>query len=165
MRNPTAWHGSVQSTQTFSTLPETNSKSPENGWLEYDCFLLGPGLFSGTKMLASGLQNSNLQSEFQPVFTTSLRIWRILDLRGNATEVQTSARLRNCLNPFDGWRFQKFDTWYIIIYLDMISWSCHDHDNKYWLVWQVWGGPLAYLGEINTIILQWPAKLFSSRLF
>ena len=24
------------------TLPETNSEStPENGWLEYDCFLLG----------------------------------------------------------------------------------------------------------------------------
>ena len=30
------------------TLPETNSKvAPENGWLEYDPFLLGPGLFSG----------------------------------------------------------------------------------------------------------------------
>ncbi len=28
------------------TLPETNI-APENGWLEYDCFLLGPGLFSG----------------------------------------------------------------------------------------------------------------------
>ena len=23
------------------------AKAPENGWLEYDCFLLGPGLFSG----------------------------------------------------------------------------------------------------------------------
>ena len=30
------------------TLPKTNSKfAPENGWLEYDRFLLGPGLFSG----------------------------------------------------------------------------------------------------------------------
>ncbi len=30
------------------TLPETNSEfTPENGWLEYDPFLLGFGLFSG----------------------------------------------------------------------------------------------------------------------
>ena len=29
------------------TLPETNIFAPENGWLEYDRFLLGPGLFSG----------------------------------------------------------------------------------------------------------------------
>ncbi len=29
------------------TLPETNVFAPENGWLEYDRFLLGPGLFSG----------------------------------------------------------------------------------------------------------------------
>ena len=29
------------------SLPETNSKfAPENGWLEYDCFLLGPDLCS-----------------------------------------------------------------------------------------------------------------------
>ena len=36
-------------TKTFFkivTLPETNI-APENGWLEYDRFLLGPGLFSG----------------------------------------------------------------------------------------------------------------------
>ena len=33
------------------TLPETNSEfTPENGWLEYDCFLLGPGLL----LLVSG---------------------------------------------------------------------------------------------------------------
>ena len=38
---------------TMDTLPETNI-SPENGWLEYDCFLLGPGLFSGAKWLFSG---------------------------------------------------------------------------------------------------------------
>ena len=36
------------------TLPETNI-APENGWLEYDRFLLGPGLFSGAKMLVSGI--------------------------------------------------------------------------------------------------------------
>ena len=31
-----------------STLPETNSKfALENGWLEYDRFLLGPGPISG----------------------------------------------------------------------------------------------------------------------
>ena len=29
------------------TLPETNIFAPENGWLEYDPFLLGFGLFSG----------------------------------------------------------------------------------------------------------------------
>ena len=29
------------------TPPETNIFAPENGWLEYDPFLLGPGLFSG----------------------------------------------------------------------------------------------------------------------
>ena len=29
------------------TLPETNIFAPTNGWLEYDPFLLGPGLFSG----------------------------------------------------------------------------------------------------------------------
>ena len=29
------------------TLLETNIFAPKNGWLEYDCFLLGPGLFSG----------------------------------------------------------------------------------------------------------------------
>ena len=34
------------------TLPETNI-APENGWLEYDRFLLGPGLFS-VDMLVSG---------------------------------------------------------------------------------------------------------------
>ena len=32
----------------MTTLLETNSKfAPENVWLEYDAFLLGPGLFSG----------------------------------------------------------------------------------------------------------------------
>ena len=30
------------------------AKAPENGWLEDDPFLLGLGLFSGAKMLASG---------------------------------------------------------------------------------------------------------------
>ncbi len=34
------------------TLPETNSiLAPENGWLEDDRFLLGPGLFSGANLL------------------------------------------------------------------------------------------------------------------
>ena len=34
--------------------PETNSKfTPENGWLEYDCFLLGWLIFGG-KLLVSG---------------------------------------------------------------------------------------------------------------
>ena len=30
-----------------TTLPETNIFAPKNGWLEYDPFLLGFGLFSG----------------------------------------------------------------------------------------------------------------------
>ena len=30
-----------------STLPETNIFAPENGWSEYDPFLLGFGLFLG----------------------------------------------------------------------------------------------------------------------
>jgi len=29
------------------TCPELTANAPENGWLEYDRFLLGPGLFSG----------------------------------------------------------------------------------------------------------------------
>ena len=40
-----------------STPPETKSEfTPENGWLEYKPFLLGPGLFSGA-MLVSGRVN------------------------------------------------------------------------------------------------------------
>ena len=35
------------------TLPETDIE-PENGWLEYDRFLLGPGLFSVLLLLVSG---------------------------------------------------------------------------------------------------------------
>ena len=37
------------------TLPETHIFAPEHGWLEYDPFLLGPGLFSGANLpLVSG---------------------------------------------------------------------------------------------------------------
>ena len=37
------------------TLPETNIFAPKNGWLEYDPFLLGFGLFSGVNsLLVSG---------------------------------------------------------------------------------------------------------------
>ena len=38
---------------SMGTLPETNIFAPENGWLEYEPFPLGPGLFSGA-MLVSG---------------------------------------------------------------------------------------------------------------
>ena len=39
----------------MTTLPETNIFARENGWLEYDPFLLGRlGLFSGANMLVSG---------------------------------------------------------------------------------------------------------------
>ena len=35
------------------TLPKTNSKfAPTNGWLEYDPFLLGFGLFSGALVVS-----------------------------------------------------------------------------------------------------------------
>ena len=36
------------------TLRETNI-APENGWLEYDRFLLGPGLFSGANCEFQGV--------------------------------------------------------------------------------------------------------------
>ena len=44
-----------------TTLPETNSKfAPKNGWLEYDPFLLGFGLFSGANLLlVSGRVNKS----------------------------------------------------------------------------------------------------------
>ena len=38
-------------THNIYTLPETNM-APENVWLEYDCFLLGPGRFSGANLLS-----------------------------------------------------------------------------------------------------------------
>ena len=38
---------------TGYTLPATKM-APENGWLEYDRFLLEPGLFSEAIMLVSG---------------------------------------------------------------------------------------------------------------
>ena len=37
----------VDPTTLKFTLPQTNIFAPENGWLEYDPFLLGFGLFSG----------------------------------------------------------------------------------------------------------------------
>ena len=39
--------GKTRSRDITITLPETNIFAPENGWLEYDPFLLGFGLFSG----------------------------------------------------------------------------------------------------------------------
>ena len=68
--------------QPKHTLPETNIFAPENGWLEYDCSLLGrfPGLFSG----------ANLRASFQGVYIwekkytildvqdyTNPRIWKV----------------------------------------------------------------------------------------
>ena len=37
------------------TLPETNIFAPENGWLEYDCFLLGWPFFRGYVSLREGI--------------------------------------------------------------------------------------------------------------
>ena len=36
------------------TFPETNNIAPENGWLEYDRFLLGLGLIFRGELLVSG---------------------------------------------------------------------------------------------------------------
>ena len=37
-----------KSSETYSlALPETNNFAPENGWLEYDHFLLGDPIFRG----------------------------------------------------------------------------------------------------------------------
>ena len=41
------------------TLLETNIE-PQNGWLEYDCFLLGPDLFAGA--FAVSFKEGNLYS-------------------------------------------------------------------------------------------------------
>ena len=43
------------------TLPETNI-APENGWLEYDPFLLGFGLFSGAFAVSFREGNSKMQA-------------------------------------------------------------------------------------------------------
>ena len=51
------------------TLPETNSQfAPENGWLEYDSFLLGFGLFSGANCSFQGVVVSD---GFPPLNVTS----------------------------------------------------------------------------------------------
>ena len=42
---------------TWDLWDETNIFAPENGWLEYDPFLLGPGLFSGA--FAVGFRECN----------------------------------------------------------------------------------------------------------
>ena len=43
--------------QTFTRLPKTNIAS-ENGWLEDDRFLLGPGIFSGAFVVSFSEGNS-----------------------------------------------------------------------------------------------------------
>ena len=42
------------------TLPETNMFAPENLWLEYDRFLLGPGLFQGLCWFQGGLKKKHM---------------------------------------------------------------------------------------------------------
>ena len=57
------------------TLPETNT--PENGWLEYDRFLLGPRLFSGAMLglgSVSNTQKSTLIRSGDPMVGYWLRI-------------------------------------------------------------------------------------------
>ena len=50
----TRWLKNIDFWWVLNILPETNILEPENGWLEYGCFLLGFGLCSGAKMLVSG---------------------------------------------------------------------------------------------------------------
>ena len=50
---------------TVATLPETNIFAPENGWLEYDRFLLGWVIFRG-ELLVSGRVNNSLFTEGKP---------------------------------------------------------------------------------------------------
>ena len=54
--------------QTIGTLPETNIDiAPENGWLEYDPFFLGFGLFSGVNplLVSAGARTPPLQRSTQ----------------------------------------------------------------------------------------------------
>ena len=56
------------------TLPETNIFAPKNGWLEYDRFLLGFGLFMG-ELLVSGRVDDRYfpPSDSMPLGTTETR--------------------------------------------------------------------------------------------
>ena len=48
------------SVRIYNKLPRyvpSSPFAPQNGWLEYDPFPLGPSLFSGAKMLVSGRVN------------------------------------------------------------------------------------------------------------
>ncbi len=58
LRSPEEWHVKEKTSyfvsNWWSTVLETNIFTPEHGWLEYDRFLLGPGLFSGAFVLVLG---------------------------------------------------------------------------------------------------------------
>ena len=46
------------------TLPETNIFAPANGWLEYDCFLLGIlPIFSGQLLVSGSVIDPNFLVE------------------------------------------------------------------------------------------------------
>ena len=52
-----------------ATLPETNKSPLKNGWLEYDSFLLGPGLSSGAK--AVSFRKGNCTEDLGSLFPSS----------------------------------------------------------------------------------------------
>ena len=61
------WQENHDMTWPSITQPETNI-SPENGWLEYDRFLLGLPIFRGERLVFRGVYTSNeLKKNVDPV--------------------------------------------------------------------------------------------------
>ena len=89
------------------TLPETNSKfTPENGWLEYDSFLLGWPIFRGELLVSGRVQkeisepihwgSALAHSQLLPLGTAAtkedldgFRKWRISEVWGRPSRVFT----------------------------------------------------------------------------
>ena len=57
-----------------SSLPETNIFTPKNGWLEYNPFLLGFGLFSGAKNVSFREGTSTSSTTDEDIFFR--KYWR-----------------------------------------------------------------------------------------
>ena len=64
--------------RVWTTLLETNT-APENGWLEYDRFPLGPGLFSGV-MLVSGSCSWNGPKSDRKIHFCQHEVWKLFPL-------------------------------------------------------------------------------------
>ena len=91
----TAWH--PKSSLTIA---------PENGWLEYDRFLLGPGLFSGANCLFQGGYKMGLKS--------SMTIWWLMP-RGKLSEKKGCSSYK--VGPVTSYK-----------------WSCNYNPNKWPIV-------------------------------